>query len=159
MAPIARPSRAAALPGRPADTARADGARARGQVLGFLAGHAEAVRESLDLVERRAKFCAAKLESMQAELQEARDIGMPDLAADLAAAVAKFKDMQVQAHKGVEGGDAEVRRIEAALAQVGRTLDPADKELAELRAKVAERLAEICEMRASIGAARGANGK
>ena len=41
----------------------ADGARARGQVLGFLAGHAEAVRESLDLVERRAKFCAAKLES------------------------------------------------------------------------------------------------
>lgn len=135
--------------------ARKDGSR---QVLAFLSGHADAVKESLEMVERRFKFCASKLDSMRAELQEARDIGMPDLAADLASAVAKFMEMQKQAHKGVEGGDSEVARIDAILAQVLISVDESDEDAARIRGEVETRLAEIKLMRSSLDEVKGANG-
>ena len=65
------------------------------QVLVYLVQHLESSRNTVDLINRRFKFCNSKLDSMRAELQEAKDIGLLELASDLQSAVCKFESMQV----------------------------------------------------------------
>ncbi|KAJ1485973.1 hypothetical protein T484DRAFT_1791644 [Baffinella frigidus] len=66
--------------------------------------------------------------------------------------------MQKQAHKGVEGGDSEVARIDAILAQVLISVDESDEDAARIRGEVETRLAEIKLMRSSLDEVKGANG-
>jgi hypothetical protein len=69
------------------------------QVLVYLVQHLESSRNTVDLINRRFKFCNAKLESMRTELEEAKDIGLLELASDLQSAVCKFEGMQVRAQR------------------------------------------------------------
>lgn len=69
------------------------------QVLVYLVQHLESSRNTVDLINRRFKFCNAKLDSMRAELQEAKDIGLLELASDLQSAVCKFESMQVRVER------------------------------------------------------------
>ena len=64
------------------------------------------------LIQRRFNFCRVKLDSMRAELEEAKAIGLIDLAADLQSAVSKFEDMHLDATKGLELTRAEVAEVE-----------------------------------------------
>jgi chromosome segregation ATPase len=66
------------------------------QVLVYLVQHLESSRDTVDLINRRFKFCHAKLDTMRTELQEAKDIGLLELASDLQSAVCKFESMQVR---------------------------------------------------------------
>eukprot|EP00960_Hanusia_phi_P052453 761467-Hanusia_phi.AAC.3 len=89
-----------------------DRREANRQLLHFILSHVEAMRASIDLVHRRFDFCRSKLDGMRSELQEAKEIGLADLAADLASAIGKFEEMQVGAYRGLDGSKHELERVQ-----------------------------------------------
>jgi len=123
------------------------------QVLVFLRGHLESVRDASELVKRRFHFCRSKLDSMRSELEEAREIGLADLAADLASAVSKFEDMQREAVKGMEGSDRELERVQKVLDEMGEP-DESDTESRGLRDDICNLLSSL-RLSASNGATNG----
>ena len=130
-----------ALADRSQETARVTQDTTR-QLLVYLLQHLESGRDTVALIQRRFNFCRVKLDSMRAELEEAKAIGLIDLAADLQSAVSKFEDMHLDATKGLESTRAEVAEVEHVLA----TLVPAgavagDADATTLRARVEELVA------------------
>ena len=132
-----------ALADRSQETARMTQDTTR-QLLVYLLQHLESGRDTVALIQRRFNFCRVKLDSMRAELEEAKAIGLIDLAADLQSAVSKFEDMHLDATKGLESTRAEVAEVEHVLA----TLVPAgavagDADATTLRARVEELVAHL----------------
>jgi hypothetical protein len=68
-----------------------DASTSQRQLVSFLRLHLDAVKDSIDLVNRRYQFCQSKLDSMRTELAEALELGLNDLAVDLSANIAKFE--------------------------------------------------------------------
>jgi len=95
--------------------ARLDGQKkeAQRQFMSFLDTHLETLKETMELISRRVKFCDLKLESMKNELQEALDLGMSDVANDLAMGLKKFGEMHQDARKRVTRTGEDVKKIEA----------------------------------------------
>mmetsp|Transcript_14537 Transcript_14537/g.49647 ORF Transcript_14537/g.49647 Transcript_14537/m.49647 type:complete len:546 (-) Transcript_14537:543-2180(-) len=95
-----------------------DKKEANKQLLQFISTHLEAMKASIDLVHRRFDFCRSKLDGMRSELQEAKEIGLADLAADLASAIGKFEEMQVGAYRGLDGSKQEMKRVHKILSSL-----------------------------------------
>jgi len=122
-----------------------DRREANRQLLHFILSHVEAMRASIDLVHRRFDFCRSKLDGMRSELQEAKEIGLADLAADLASAIGKFEEMQVGAYRGLDGSKHELERVQQILSSLHlldeddyQTKTRIDQDLALLERKVSE---------------------
>eukprot|EP00961_Rhodomonas_salina_P027720 374397-Rhodomonas_salina.1 len=102
------------------------------------------------MVRRRFEFCRSKLGGMRGELEEAKAIGLADLAADLASAVAKFEAMQVDADQGLQGADKELARVHAVLDAHLAQIPPEDAEAAGLKEELLKELAALKHTRTQL---------
>jgi len=130
--------------------ARLDGQKkeAQRQFMSFLDTHLETLKETMELISRRVKFCDLKLESMKNELQEALDLGMSDVANDLAMGLKKFGEMHQDARKRVTRTGEDVKKIEAIIE--GFSSDGEDEEGTAMRLRAEGMLEEIKTMHADI---------